>query len=120
MERHLKKHIPKLLAQQHGVFRIDGFYRFVALLKKIAADALVILLAVPRAAVRRTQNRDDFLEIFQCITGFSYIFQHSFHILPYPPAFCKYFSSLFVIFSPFGSALMSSSQIPRAISRKTT
>ena len=95
-------------------------YTGKALLKKIAADALVILLAVPRAAVRRTQNRDDLLEIFQCIAGFSYIFQRSFHILPYPPAFCKYFSSLFVIFSPFGSALMSSSQIPRAISRKTT
>ena len=27
VERHLKKHITKLLAQQHGVFRIDGFYR---------------------------------------------------------------------------------------------
>ena len=50
VENNLQQHVAELFAQQRRVVGVNGFDRLVALLQKIAADALVVLLAVPRAA----------------------------------------------------------------------
>ena len=59
VQRHLKQHIAKLLAQQVCIVLVDGIHRFIGLLDEVHPDGCMGLLPIPGAALRRTQLRND-------------------------------------------------------------
>ena len=58
MQHDLHEHVAELLAQMRHVVRLDAIERLVGFLDHVLADALVRLLAIPRAAVGLTQAPD--------------------------------------------------------------
>ena len=58
MQHYLHEHVAELLAQMRRVVRLDAIERLVGLLDHVLADALMRLLAVPRAAIGLTQTPD--------------------------------------------------------------
>ena len=59
VKHHLHQHVAQLLLQQLGILPLDGLQRFMGLLQKIGANALVILFPVPGTALRGTQQAHD-------------------------------------------------------------
>ena len=70
VEHHLHQHVAQLLPEQCGILRVDGLRRLVCLLQQSAADALVRLHPIPRAALGRAQQPDDLQQVVVVITGF--------------------------------------------------
>ena len=65
MQYHLHEHVAELLTQVRRVVRLDAIERLVGFLDHVLADALVRLLAVPRAAVGLTQAPDGLHQMLQ-------------------------------------------------------
>lgn len=65
MQHHLHEHIAQLLAQMHGIVGFDAIKRLVGLLDHVLANALMRLLAVPRAAVGLTQAPNGLHQMLQ-------------------------------------------------------
>ena len=63
MQHDLHEHIAQLLAKMGRVIRLDAVERLVGLLDHVLANALVRLLAVPRAAVGLTQAPDSLYQM---------------------------------------------------------
>ena len=55
MEYHLHKHVPQFVVKLFRVVLVNGVQRFVGLLYKMLAQALMGLLQIPRAAVFSAQ-----------------------------------------------------------------
>ena len=58
LQHHLKQHVAELFAHVRHVVGLDGIHGLVSLLHHVAGNALVGLLLVPGAPVRRTQRLD--------------------------------------------------------------
>ena len=65
MQHHLHEHIAQLLAQMRHVVRLDAIERLVGFLDHVLADALMRLLAIPRATVGLTQAPDGLHQMLQ-------------------------------------------------------
>ena len=63
MENHLQQQIAQFLGHLVVVARLDGVNQFIDLLNRVAAQRLMVLLAVPRTARRRAQPGHDFEQI---------------------------------------------------------
>ena len=63
MQHDLHEHIAQLLAKMGRVIRLDAVERLVGLLDHVLANALVRLLAVPRAAIGLTQAPDSLYQM---------------------------------------------------------
>ena len=59
VEHDLQQHVAELFFQMLGVLLVDRLADLIGLLNEVAADGLVILLPIPHAAVRRTQDLHD-------------------------------------------------------------
>ena len=59
MEHHLQQYVTQLLPQMHRIIPVDRLHDLVSLLNQIVADAVMILLDVPRATARRAQQLHD-------------------------------------------------------------
>ena len=58
LQHHLKQHVAELFAHVRHVVGLDGIHGLVGLFHHVAGDALVGLLLVPGAPVRRAQRLD--------------------------------------------------------------
>ena len=67
MEQDLHQHIAELLAHVKLVIGVQRFARFIDFLDEIAANALVCLSPIPRAALLGTKERNEAHKIFQAI-----------------------------------------------------
>ena len=65
MQHHLHEHVAELLAQMRHVVCLDAIERLVGLLDHVLADALMRLLAIPRAAIGLTQTPDGLHQMLQ-------------------------------------------------------
>lgn len=65
MQHYLHEHVAQLLTQMRCVVRLDAIERLVGFLDHVLADALMRLLAVPRAAVGLTQAPDGLHQMLQ-------------------------------------------------------
>ena len=65
MQHHLHEHVAQLLTQVRRVIGLNAVERLVGLLDHVLADALMRLLAVPRAAVGLTQAPDGLHQMLQ-------------------------------------------------------
>ena len=65
MQHDLHEHVAEFLAQMRHVVRLDAIERLVGFLDHILADALMRLLAIPRAAIGLTQTPDGLHQMLQ-------------------------------------------------------
>ena len=65
MQHDLHEHVTELLAQMRHVVRLDAIERLVGFLDHVLADALMRLLAIPRATVGLTQAPDGLHQMLQ-------------------------------------------------------
>ena len=72
----LQQHIPQLLAKQRIVLVVDSLASLIHLFDKVAADALVRLLAIPGAAVLAAQDFHDLQQIVKAIAFFFFKIYH--------------------------------------------
>ena len=70
VEVDLEQHVPQLLFEAVRIALVNGLRRLVRFLEKVAADRLVGLLLVPRAAAWVAQNADDLRQIPAVIAFF--------------------------------------------------
>ena len=71
VEQHLHEHIAQLFLQVRRITGVDGLTGLIRLLQEVAADALVRLHLIPRAAIRRAQERDERHKVAQVIAFFA-------------------------------------------------
>ena len=71
VEQHLHEHITQFFLQVRRVTGVYGLAGLIRLLQEVAADALVRLHLIPRAAVRRAQERDERHKVAQVIAFFA-------------------------------------------------
>ena len=71
MEQHLHEHVAQLFLQVRRITGVDGLADLIRLLQEVAADALVRLHLIPRAAIRRAQERDERHKVAQVIAFFA-------------------------------------------------
>ena len=71
VKQHLHEHVAQFFLQVRRVTGVDGLAGLVRLLQEVAADALVRLHLIPRAAVRRAQERDERHKVAQVIAFFA-------------------------------------------------
>ena len=67
LQHYLQQHVAELLAQMNGIARLDGIDRLVGFFDHVLGNALVRLLAIPRASARRPKRRyriDELVEFF--------------------------------------------------------
>ena len=65
MERHLQQHVTKLIRQMIHIALIDRADCLVRFLNQIAAEGLMRLFAIPRAAIGLTQTPDGLHQMLQ-------------------------------------------------------
>ena len=65
MQYYLHEHVAELLAQMRGIIGLDAIERLVGFLDHVLADALMRLLAIPRAAIGLTQTPDSLHQMLQ-------------------------------------------------------
>ena len=65
MQYDLHEHVAQLLAQMRSIIGLDAVERLVGFLDHVLANAVVRLLAVPRAAVGLTQAPDGLHQMLQ-------------------------------------------------------
>ena len=66
---HLKQNVSQLLPKQGGILPVDRFHCFVDLLDKAVSNALMGLLAIPRASLLRAQKRHDRDQILKIVSA---------------------------------------------------
>ena len=71
MEQHLHEYVAQLFLQVRRITGVDGLAGLIRLLQEVAADALVRLHLIPRAAIRRAQERDERHKVAQVIAFFA-------------------------------------------------
>ena len=59
MEEHLKQEVAQFFFEHRRVVRLDGLHHLVGFLDEVGLEALMILLLVPGAAVRRSETGHD-------------------------------------------------------------
>src|SRR5690348_13117401 len=69
VEHHLQKHVSELFFQKLRVVKVNGLNGLISLLNKILAYALVRLLLVPWATIRRTKHTHDPQKVINRIFG---------------------------------------------------
>ena len=70
VEHDLEQHVAQLFAHERRVVPVKALAGFIRLLQKVPADGLVRLHAIPRAAARGAQQRDEPDEIVKAISRF--------------------------------------------------
>ena len=65
MQHYLHEHVAELLAQMRGIIGLDAIKRLVGFLDHVLADALMRLLAIPRAAIGLTQAPNGLHQMLQ-------------------------------------------------------